>query len=128
MKSIKLDRNTNFIIWEKYHKVESSKNIIIQFIDSGILDVSPQLLKEKIEEFIAYCDDFYKTLTYRLLIVDETQALELLSYNIDFSNRTYIYEFNKNAQYDKITFSLNYLELKPVYKYMIQKLLEEGVV
>jgi len=124
MKKIKLDRNTNFIIWEKYHKVESSKNIIIQFIDNKILDDNSQLLRKKLEEFIIYCDDFYKDLASKIRSSDNREVGELLNFNIDFLTRTYVYEFDENTRYNKLDFAINTLNLKSSYKYLIYRLIE----
>ncbi len=124
MNKIRLDKSTNFIIWEKYHLVGSTKALIIKFIDNGILDNNSQLLKSLMDKFIIQCNDFYTTLLTTIQNIDSECIYELKQYNIDFENRVYTYKFDSSEKYNKLEFALNTLNLKPSYMYIVQRLMD----
>lgn len=119
MNKIKIDSNRNYILWKKYIKLNSQRQMIITFIDSGILDDNPQLLRDELKPFIKVCDDFYNYLKETLNTKDE-----IADYNIAFHTREYSYTVDSESEYNKLDFAINSLDLKPSFKYLIYRLIE----
>lgn len=125
-----LEREENFRIWKKYLIVEKYRDVIITFIDNGILEHNKEYFKELFNGYLNLCDDFYKS------VIDvynkynkENKKIEYnqgIKFDIYFKERRCIINII-NEIYNKLTFTLGSLDLKPMYKDLVLEILYEDL-
>lgn len=90
MKRFSIEKEQNFRIWKSKELVDKYVNIIITFINNGILeDINSQdLFKEIFEEYLKQISYFY----YEIKKIRKTKGLknnQEIDFNLDFKNRIY---------------------------------------
>lgn len=113
--------SNTYNIWHLYNTFVANGNEIINFIDSGILDLREKSLFEKYWEiYKASAIKFYEA------IKEETEAKEGESviWDIDFPTRKIEYEFNTDQNdFEPNSFCLNSLNLKLSFKKRVKEIL-----
>lgn len=117
---IKVGLQDNFELWEKFLLFQNYKNMMIAFIDNGVLEKN-NLTKDIFYKYENAGEIFYNSLintckTYNLNIKETEQ---IASFDLDFIGKIYNINIEKKESFDKRLFAINSLQLLEEYKFKL---------
>lgn len=85
----------NFEIWEQFELMKKYRDIIVTFIQNGIIEDSPDQFIDLYDKFKTICNQFYTSLEdiYEKNADDLVNENESIEWNLDFTKK--IYSINK---------------------------------
>lgn len=115
---ITLNEDTVFDLWHKYIKIDQSKQLIITFIDNGVLDtdLGKEYFREIFHDFQNEIVDFYVHGIVKTARENTSITSENINYDINFEERLFEFSGDDNGVFNSFDFAFEKLNLLPEFE------------